>query len=178
MAGKYSIVTAGDGISAARETLVTYLNTGTKDAPVWSAMGAKVTDSSIEYDWGLESSTDILGVTRSKAKSAKQTQSFAGNEIVGGDAVMNHLLDIAVVQKSAELVVAQDVLIVHTYLQDETGKAFAERYPTSAVVPTTRGGEGGGPLVSDINVEYGGERSVGTAAVADGVVTFTPDVEV
>ena len=47
MAGKYSIVTTGEGISATREMMITFVNTGTTDVPVWSAMGAKVTDSSI-----------------------------------------------------------------------------------------------------------------------------------
>lgn len=177
MAGKYTIVTKGDGVSASREMMITYLNTGTATAPVWSAMGTKVTDSSVEYDWGIEIITDILGVSHAKAKTAEMTQSFADSEIVAGDAVMNHLVDLAVVQKNAALLVNQDMLIVHTYLKDENGGTFAERYPASAVVPTTVGGEGGAALVSTIDVTYGGERTIGTATVADGAVTFTPDTE-
>lgn len=178
MPEKFTITTAGNGVSASREMMITYLNTGTADSPVWSAMGAKVTDSSIEYDWGVESITDILGVSHTKAKTAQMTQSFTGSEIVGGDAVMNALVNLAVVQKDAQKLVNQDCLIVHTYLKDEGGAAFAERYSASSVIPTTLGGEGGASLVSDIEVTYGGKRTTGTATVADGVVTFTPDVEV
>ena len=141
-------------------------------------MGTKVTDSSIEYDWGIETLTDILGVTHSRAKSAQMTQTFSGNEIVGGDQVMNHLVDLAIVQKNAAMLTAQDCLIVHTYLQDSEGNAFAERYPASSVIPTTQGGEGGGALVSDIDVTYGGKRATGGATVAGGNVTFNPDVGV
>lgn len=177
MAEKFTITTTGDGVSATREMLVTYLNTGTADAPVWSAMGAKVTDSNIEYDWGLETNTDILGITYTKAKTAQMSQSFSGSEIVAGDNVMNHLVDLAIVQKDAAKLVNQDCLIVHTYLKNGEA-AFAERYPASSVLPSTVGGEGGGTLVSDIDVTYGGTRSKGSATVSGGTVTFTPEVEV
>lgn len=172
---KYTITTTGDGVSATREMMIAYLNTGTKATPVWSPMGAKVTDSNIEYDWSIENNTDILGNAYTTAKTAQMTQSFSGNEIVAGDEVMNHLVDLAVVQKSAVKLVNQDCLIVHTYLKNGDGEAFAERYPASSVVPTTLGGEGGAALVSDIDVTYGGARSVGSATVTDGVVTFTED---
>ena len=178
MAEKFTITTAGDGVSATREMMVAYLNTGTAEQPVWSAMGAKVTDSNIEYDWGLETITDILGVNHSKGKTAQMTQSFSGSEVVAGDGVMNHLVNLAIVQKNAAMLVNQDCLIVHTYLKNEAGASFAERYPASSVVPSTLGGEGGAALVSDIDVTYGGVRSIGSATVAAGKVTFTPDVEV
>lgn len=178
MAGKYNIVTTGEGVSATREMMITFVNTGTTDVPVWSAMGAKVTDSSIEYDWSLENNTDILGNAYTTAKTAQMSQSFSGNEVIAGDVVMNHLVDLAVVQKDAAKLVKQDCLVVHLYLQDESGNSFAERYSASAVVPTTIGGEGGGALVTDIDVTYGGVRVTGSAEkTADGV-TFTPDVTV
>lgn len=177
MAKKYTITTKGDGVSATRDMMIAYLNTGTVEAPVWSAMGTKVTDSSIEYDWSMETITDILGVVHTKAKTAQMTQSFADSEIVAGDAVMNHLSNLAIVQKDASVLVNQDMLIVHFYLKDENGAPFAERYPASAVIPTTTGGEGGAPLVSTIDVTYGGVRTIGTAATADGAVTFTPEAE-
>lgn len=178
MAGKYSIVTTGEGISATREMMITYLNTGIADAPVWSAMGAKVTDSNIDYDWSLENSTDILGHSYAKAKTAQMTQSFGGSEIIAGDEVMEHLVDLAIVQKNAAMLMKQDCLIVHIYLQDESGATFAERYPASAVLPVTIGGEGGGALVTDIDVTYGGARTKGTAKKVEGAIQFTPDVEV
>lgn len=178
MAGKYNIVTTGEGVSATREMMITFINTGTAEAPVWAAMGAKVTDSSIDYDWSVESSTDILGNSYSSAKTAQMSQTFGGSEIIAGDAVMNHLVDLAVVQKNAPKLMNQDCLIVHTYLKNEDEKTFAERYPASAVLPTTIGGEGGAALVTDIDVTYGGARATGTAEkTADGI-TFTPDVTV
>lgn len=175
MAETFTIVTAGEGASAIREMMITYLNTGTADAPVWFPMGTKVAESNVEYDWGVETKTDILGNTFASAKNAQMSQSFSGAEIIAGNAVMNRLADLAIVKKSAALLVNQDCLIVHTYLQNGEKAAFAERYPASSVIPTTLGGEGGGALVTDIEVTYGGARVVGTAKVADGSVTFTPD---
>ena len=51
--------TAGEAV--ARKMLILYLNTGTSSAPTWAAIGKRVEDSSMEYDWGEESKTDILG---------------------------------------------------------------------------------------------------------------------
>ena len=178
MPDKFTITTSGDGVSASRHMMITYLNIGTDDVPEWAAMGAKVTESNIEYDWSMESMTSILGETYTKAKTANMTQAFSGSEIVAGDAVMNTLVNLAIVQKDAQKLVNQDCLIVHTYLQNESGAVFAERYPASAVLPTTLGGEGGASLVSDIEATYGGKRATGTATVDGKTVTFTPDREV
>ena len=37
-----------------RELLIAYLNTGTASAPVWSAIGKRVEDSSEEMDWSTD----------------------------------------------------------------------------------------------------------------------------
>jgi len=175
MPNTFTIVTAGGGASAVREMMITYLDTGTADAPVWSAMGAKVAEGTIEYDWGAETKTDILGNVYTSAKSAQMKQTFSGGEIIAGDIVMNHLVDLAIVQKDAARLVNQDCLIVHTYLQNDDGAAFAERYPASAVIPSSLGGEGGAALVTDIDVTFGGKRVIGTAKVGNDGVTFTPE---
>ena len=175
MANTYTIA-AKNGESAVREMLITALNTSESTTPKWSAMGVKVTESSINYDWGQETKKDIRGHVYTTAQTPEMTQSFSGSEIVGGDDVMNHLLNLAVVKKDHAALVNQDCLIIHTYLQDSAGKAFAERYQGCSVLVTTDGGEGGGVLASDIEVSYGGIRTTGTAAYADdGTITFTPD---
>lgn len=173
MSDTFTIVTAGEGASAVREMMITYLNTSTTDDATWSAMGVKVAEGNIEYDWGVETKTDILGNVYTTAKNAQMKQTFSGSEIVAGDTVMNYLANLAIVQKNAAKLVNQDCLIVHIYLKNGEGAAFAERYPASAVIPNSLGGEGGAALVSDIDVTFGGKREVGTATVADdGTVTF------
>lgn len=176
MARKFTIA-AKSGESAVRHMLVTYLNTSeTAATPAWNPMGLKVTDSSINYDYNPETKKDILGGVYTTAQEPEMTQSLSGNEVVGGNEVMEHLLNLAVVEKNHAALVNQDCLIVHTYLKDTNGKAFAERYQGCAVLLTTDGGEGGGMLVSDIEITFGGTRTTGTASVgSDGTVTFTPD---
>lgn len=53
-----------------------YLNTGTGTAPVWSIIGKRVEDSSMEMDWGTETKQDILGETYTILTQPTITQSF------------------------------------------------------------------------------------------------------
>ena len=54
-----------------RELLILCVNTaGTDPAAVWSPLGTRVTDSSMEYDWQKDSNKDILGTTRTTMKKA------------------------------------------------------------------------------------------------------------
>lgn len=176
MAGTYTISTE-KGVGPDRKLLLTCINTGTSASPVWSLMGWHVADSSIEYDNSTEVNTDILGNTYITAKTATMTQSLSGEQIVGDDATMNHLLDLAVVKKDAAALANQDMLVIHSYLKDSDGKSFAERYPSSGVFLTSNGGEGGSQIVSDIDITFGGERVTGTAAkdASTGAITFAAD---
>lgn len=66
--------TAGETI--AREALLLCLNTGSASTPTWSPCGKRTTDSSMEIDWGEDTATDVLGVTRtpaSRTRSAART---------------------------------------------------------------------------------------------------------
>ena len=68
------------------------------------------------------------------------------------------------------------MLIVHAYAGTATTAMNAERYSSCAVKPSGLGGSGGGNIGMPIDITYGGTRELGTAAIADGVVTFTKDV--
>ena len=159
-----------EGQTIARELLIAYLNTGTKAAPVWSAIGKRVEDSDTEYDWDAETKRDILGMTHGKMKKPTITQSFDPCELDSGDAAQVKLWNLAVKDQNAQALAAQDMLIVHFY----AGQNFAERYESCMIEITGLGGEGGGEIGMPINVTYGGERTLGTATkAADGTVTFT-----
>lgn len=175
MAENTYTIAGGNGKRATRELLVTYLNTGTYESPAWAPLGRTSSDSSIERDWSVDTKTCIYGDVFTSAKKPTKTQSFSDNDIIAGDKVQNHLLNIAVVKEDVSEIVNQDVLIAHLYLTDSADKPFAERYPSSAVVMTTTGGEGGGMLVTDIDVTYGGVRETGTISNTGGTVTFTAD---
>lgn len=161
------------GQTIAREKLIAYLNTGTNSAPVWSAIGKRVEESSAEYDWNRESSQDILGNAYSTMKKPVITQTFDPLPLEAGDAALEKLWNLAIKDQDAQSLAAQDMLIVHLYAG---ATAFAERYSACAIQISSLGGAGGGSIEMPIEVTYGGTRTVGTATASNGTVTFTPDV--
>lgn len=162
------------GETVARELLIAYLNTGTNESPVWSPVGKRVEDSSIEMDWSVESKVDIFGQTWTTGKKATKTQTFEPCELDSGDPAQELIWNLAIKDNNVNALLNQDMLIVHFY----AGSNFAERYASCAVLPTGLGGEGGGSVGMPIEVTYGGERTVGTATNEGGTVTFVPEVTV
>lgn len=159
-----------EGQTIARELLVAYLNTGTADDPVWSVIGKRVEDSSAEYDWGESSSQDILGNSWTSLKKPVITQTFDPCDLDAGDEAQKKIWHLAVVEQNAQALSAMDMLIVHLYAD------FAERYESCMVKPSSLGGEGGGNIGMPLDITYGGKRTVGSATVSGGKVTFTPEV--
>ena len=126
MAEKYSIA-GNTGESPLREQIVTYLNTTSSAQPVWSPMGRTVEDSSIDADYSEDSKTDIFGTVWNSAKKPKREQEFSDSNLLAGDAVMNRVLDLCIVQQNMAELQNQDCLVVYLFLQDSNGKAFAKR---------------------------------------------------
>ena len=166
------------GQTIAREMLIAYLNVGESSSPEWSPIGKRVEDSSMEMDWATETVNDILGNVYSSMKKPTITQSFDPWNLDGGDEAQQKIWQLAVKEQNAQALAAQDMLIVHLYAGTANTATFAERYSACSIEVTSLGGEGGGNIGMSTNVTYGGTRTVGTAAVADGTVTFTPDVNV
>lgn len=157
-----------------RELLLLFLNTGTKEAPVWSPIGKRVEDSRMELDWQRESKKDIFGETYNNMKKPIKTQSFDPWDLVKGDSAQKHIWALAFVEENAQALSNQDVLVVHAYAGTADTAVFAERSESSAIEVTGLGGVGGGSIGMPITVTFGGTRTVGTAKVANGEVTFTP----
>lgn len=163
------------GQTVARELLIAYLNTGTNSEPKWSPIGKRVEDSSAEYDWSDETKQDILGSTWGTMKKPIITQTFDPCELDAGDEAQKKIWDLAVVKQDAQALANMDMLIVHLYAGTANTAVFAERYESCMVKPSSLGGEGGGNIGMPIDVTYGGKRTIGTAAVSNGTVTFTPE---
>lgn len=163
-----------EGQTIDRELLIAYLNCGTSAVPSWSPFGARVEDSSMEYDWSDETKKDILGITRNKMSKPVITQSFDPSELDRGEAALVKIWNLAVKDQDAAALAAQDVLVVHHYAGTAKTAVFAERYPASMIKPTGLGGSS--VIEMPIEVTYGGTRAIGTASVAaDGAVTFAEE---
>ena len=83
-----------------RELLILFVNTGTDSAAVWSPLGTRVTDSSMEYDWQKDSNKDILGTTRTTMKKPIITQDFEPCELDAGDVALTHVWNLAVKEQN------------------------------------------------------------------------------
>lgn len=164
-----------DNQTMARELLILCLNTGTTEAPVWSPVGTRVSDSSMEYDWQKETSTDVLGNTYTSLSKPQITQTFDPWQLAAADAAQKLIWDTGIRDQNADALSNLDALVIHKYAGTANTAMFAERYSSCAVTPTSLGGAGGGKLAMPIEVTYGGERTIGTAALADGTFTFTPN---
>lgn len=168
----YAFNTA-DNQAIARELLILYLNTGTNAEPAWKPIGKRVEDSSMELDWQRESKKDIMGSTFSTMKKPIVTQSFEPWELSKGDEAQASIWKMAFVDQDAQALSGQDVLVVHAYAGTKDTAVFAERYAASSIEVTRLGGSGGGNIGMPITVTFGGTRTVGTAKLASGAVTFT-----
>lgn len=161
--------TAGQTID--RELLIAYLNTGTSEAPVWSAIGKRVEDSSEEMDWSQESKQDIMGNTFTTMKKPVISQTFDPIPMDAGDPAAVKLWNLSVKDHDAQALSNQDMMIGHYYAESN----FAERYESCAIAVTSIGGEGGGTLNIATEITYGGDRTLGTVAKdsSSGKITFT-----
>lgn len=163
-----------EGQTIDRALLIAYLNTGTSSSPAWSPIGKRVEDSSQEFDWSEETKQDILGSTYTTMKKPVITQTFDPCELDAGDEAQKKIWNLAIVQQDNNALSNMDMLIVHLYAGTANTAVFAERYESCMIKPTGLGGEGGGSIGMPIDVTYGGKRTIGTASVSDGTVTFTP----
>ena len=163
-----------EGQTIDRALLIAYLNTGTSSSPTWSPIGKRVEDSSQEFDWSEETKQDILGSTYTTMKKPVITQTFDPCELDAGDEAQKKIWNLAIVKQDNNALANMDMLIVHLYAGTANTEVFAERYESCMIKPTGLGGEGGGSIGMPIDVTYGGKRTIGTASVSAGTVTFTP----
>lgn len=161
------------GQTVDRKLLLLYLNTGTESAPAWSVIGKRVEESSMELDWGEETKSDILGETYTTMKKPTITQTFEPCELDAGDKAQEKIWNLAIRDQDAAALSNRDMLVVHCYAGTADTAVFAERYAACAVKPSGLGGAGS--VGMPIDVTFGGARTIGTAAVNSGVVTFTPE---
>lgn len=162
------------GQTIARETLLLCLNTGSRSTPTWSPFGKRTTESSIELDWNEETSTDILGVTRTTMKNPQRTQTFDPVPLDSDDAAAVKIWNLVFHDQDPQALANQDVLLIHFYA-GTASTPFAEHFPSSAIKPNSIGGEGGGNLGMPFDVIFGGEREAGTASKdsTTGAISFS-----
>ena len=159
--------------TVARELLLLCLNTGTPEAPVWSPVGKRVTDSTMSYDWKKETSTDIMGINYTQLSKPLITQTFDPWQLDSADKAQKQIWNTGIRDQDPEALANMDMIVIHKYVGTANTAMFTERYSACAVVPNSLGGSN--KVAMPIEVTFGGERTIGTAAIVDGAFTFTPD---
>lgn len=156
-----------------RKLLILYLNTSTTESPVWSPIGKRVEDSSMEYDFSEESKTDIFGNVHTNLKKPIISQTFEPCELDAGDVAQVKIWNQSIKDQDIAAMANNDMLVVHAYAGTADTAVFAERYSSCLVKPSSLGGSSN--VGMPIDVTYGGDRSIGTASVSNGTVTFTKE---
>ena len=103
------------------------------------------------------------------------TQTLDPCELDASDEAQVKIWNLAIKDQNAQALSNMDMLVVHLYAGTANTAVFAERYSSCSVKPSGLGGEGGGNIGMPIDVTFGGTRTIGTAAVSNGTVTFTAD---
>lgn len=161
-----------DGYEVERKMLVLCSNTGTYATPVWEIIGSGVKDSAISFNPDLETTTDILGVTRSRINKLEPTQDMAMPLIGGSDFLVKLHNDIR--RRRLANLGAYDLLVIYGYV-GATGTYEADRFPASTVEPTSLGGDAF--IDQEVTFHLGGAIAYGTvnAFAIGSTVTFTPE---
>jgi len=157
------------GLKAERKLLLTCVNVGTSATPEWEILGVGIEESAIEFNFEEETKTDILGRTSTTINKPQRRQSLDPYTLQDGSELQVKLYNIIRHERWSELA-NMDMLLVHTYV-GAAGAFEAERFTGSAINPQSLGGSG--TLDMPIEVIFGGEHTLGTAAVSGGTVTFT-----
>ena len=160
----------GEGVKATRKLLKTYVNVGTGETKDWFLVGSGVEDSSIELNPNTETLTDILGVTTTDVTKWEPEQTFEPFTVKGGSKLAFKLHEIWV-DKKPELLSQFEVLVVYSYVGEETDGYDAELQKNCTINITSIGGSA--YVDMPIAISYSNDSERGTVKFTDGNPEFT-----
>lgn len=169
MAETYTEINLPANQKADRKLEMHYVNIGTTGAPEWEILGYGVEDASMSYNHDVSTTVDILGISHTEVSAAKPQLDLDPYNIRGGDKLSAKLLDIE--RRNAVSELSQfEVLNVHAFLGADSFDA--ELHTGCTIVPQSLSGSSyvGMPL----NVHLSNQKTLGTATIAAGKVTFSP----
>lgn len=176
----FNMANVGDG--AKREAFSLWYNdiasgSGTLASPSWEIVGYKLDngDMSIDYETD-ETKHDILGNTFVTLAGPNRTFDLSDWTIIQGNKLQVDCMNALRYDANGGMSFLEsggDFCVVHHYAGTASSAMLAERYKGSSIKPTRLGGDGGGNLTTDITIVLGGDKEIGTAAIASGVLTFT-----
>lgn len=161
-----------DGQEAERKLLKTFVNVATDSGTAeWDLIGEGTEESAIEYNTDTETSTDILGQTRTKVNKTEPAQSFEPYTVRGGSKLAFILWDIYRRNAVSELTQFK-VLLVYEFVGSSTGYA-AETQDNCTITVTSLGGSA--YVDMPISISYSNKKTLGKVTYTGEVPTFTAD---
>ena len=156
-----------------RSDFMAFLNTGTKEGPVWSRMGKGITSQVVSYNPATTSETYIdedsatTNLDSYSVNIATPQTAYKGNAVFD---FVDKLRQNRAVGSDAQA----EVLLVYAY--DKTSENVFKAEKNNAVLQIDDfGGEGGGSVVLNYTVNLNGDPILGTATVENGAVTFNAE---
>ena len=172
MANTFTEFNLTNGQEAERKLLKTFVNVATaSDATEWELIGEGIEESAIEYNTDTETSTDILGQTRTKVNKTEPAQSFEPYTVRGGSKLAFILWDIYRRNAVSELTQFK-VLVVHEFVGGSTGFA-AETQDNCTITVTSIGGSA--YVDMPISISYSNKKTLGKVTYTGETPTFTAD---
>ena len=153
-----------------RRLLALYVNVGTESAPEWEMLGYKVEESSIEYNWDIETITDIRGITTSSINKSEPSQSMDGYRY-NKDSKFLQTLNSSAVRNAYTEMTSFEVLTAYGFLRDEAGKCLAKREKNCTITPESIGGSGN--IEMPFTIAYSNDFVFGSIQEITSSPTFT-----
>ncbi len=154
-----------------RHEFASFLNTGTKDEPVWSRMGKGITSQTIAYNPATTTETYIDEESATTSLDSYAVSIATPQTAYAGEPVFDFVDNLRQMRATGSDCEAE-LLLVYLYDSTEDGKYKAERNNVIVQIDDF-GGDGGASVVINYTLNLNGDPVLGTVAIASGEVTFT-----
>lgn len=172
MANTFTEFNLADGQEAERKSLKVFVNVAiASDTLDWEIIGEGIGESAIVYNTDTETSTDILGQTRTKVNKTEPEQDFEPYTVRGGSKLAFILWDIYRRNAVSELTQFK-VLLSHEFVGSSTGFA-AETQDNCTIIVKSLGGSA--YVDMPISISYSNKKTLGKVTYTGEVPTFTAD---
>ena len=169
---KITAFNLAEGATAERKMLSLWYEDTSGESSSYEIIGYRVEDSSMETSWSNdEDKTDIIGSAYGTLGAPVITQNLSDWSIIGGNKLQVALHNDMRYNNFANLAGGYKFIIVYHYAGTADTAMQAERYPACKVKVNSLGGSTETNL--DVDITFGGQKEIGTAAIAAGVLTFT-----
>lgn len=155
-----------------RKYLACAVDVSDGSTPEYVVVGYKISSSSLEINADTETLTDINGKPSTTVNKVELSQSFEPHRLTAGEngrlgAKLLHYLRTEQYDKMSQF----KAMLIYGFL-DENAPYSADLYDACTIIPQSIGGESWTEMPFTIN--FGGEKTLGTASALIGTVTFTP----